>query len=45
MVMIEPFLNITEEMQDALLLSSSDDDDDDTFVMDFRYPKGPRFFV
>jgi hypothetical protein len=38
--MIEPFLDITEEMQDALLASSSSDDED-PFVMDFRYSQDP----
>jgi len=41
-LMIEPFLHISEELQESLLLSSSDEDED-TFVMDFRYPKDRAF--
>ena len=35
---IEPFLDITEELQDSMLLSSSDDED--PFTMDFRFSQG-----
>ena len=36
-MVIEPFLDITEELQDAMLLDSDSDSDSDTFVMDLHY--------